>query len=206
MAIEFIYFDLGNVLLNFDHKRACRQIAEVAETTPERIWEIVFDSGLEWQYEAGKITTSEYYEAVCEALGSRPDYDRMARAGSDIFCINSSAKAIFGYLVASHRRVGVLSNTNEMHWNFVTSGRFTMIPDDFCVTALSYEIGAIKPDPKIFAAAAELAGVAPEEIFFTDDMPGHVEAARAAGFDAVQFTTAVKLAEDLRKRGVRINY
>jgi putative hydrolase of the HAD superfamily len=103
-------------------------------------------------------------------------------------------------------RVGVLSNTNELHWDFVTSGRFAMIPDDFEVTALSYEIGAIKPDPRIFAAAAELAGVAPEEVFFTDDMPGHVEAACRAGFDAVEFTTAVKLAEDLRKRGVRINY
>jgi HAD superfamily hydrolase (TIGR01509 family) len=206
MAIEFIYFDLGNVLLNFDHERACQQIAEVAETTSERIREIVFDSGLEWQYEAGKISSREFYEAVCEALGSRPDYDRMARAGSDIFKINGPAKAVFGKLVANRRRVGVLSNTNEMHWSFVTSGRFTMIPEDFEVTALSYEIGAIKPDPKIFTAAAELAGVAPKEIFFTDDMPGHVEAACAAGFDAVQFTTATKLAEDLRQRGVRLNY
>ena len=162
MAIEFVYFDLGNVLLNFDHQLACRQMADVADATPEQIWQVVFESGLEYEYEAGKISSRDFYEAICEALGKRPDYDRLALAGSDIFTVNVSTKAVFAQLVARCFPVGLLSNTNEMHWDFVTSGRFCMIPEDFKVTALSFEIGAIKPDPAIYAAAAELAGVAPE--------------------------------------------
>jgi FMN phosphatase YigB (HAD superfamily) len=43
-------------------------------------------------------------------------------------------------------------------------------------------------------------GVAPEEIFFTDDRLENVEAARQAGFDAVQFVSVAELREQLRVR------
>ena len=64
----------------------------------------------------------------------------------------------------------------------------------------------MKPDAAIFHAAAELCGYRPEEIFFVDDLPGHVAGARAAGFDAVQFTSAEALSAELRRRGIRFNY
>ena len=60
----------------------------------------------------------------------------------------------------------------------------------FAVYALSYRIGACKPEAAIFHAAAELAGGRPEEIFFVDDMAETRGRRRAVGFDAVQFTTA----------------
>ena len=44
----------------------------------------------------------------------------------------------------------------------------------FSAIALSYEIKAMKPDPKIYLTAAKLAGVKPGEIFFCDDVMGHV--------------------------------
>ena len=73
------------------------------------------------------------------------------------------------------------------------------------VYALSYELRCAKPDAEIYRKAASLAGVAPEEIFFTDDMPVNVEAAQKAGFDAVLFRGGRALAEELRRRGVRLN-
>jgi FMN phosphatase YigB (HAD superfamily) len=47
-----------------------------------------------------------------------------------------------------------------------------------------------------------MAGVAPERIFFTDDIEEHVVAARAAGWDAEVFTSAIGLAEALTRRGL----
>ena len=64
----------------------------------------------------------------------------------------------------------------------------------------------MKPEEKIFRAAIEKAGVPPAEIFYVDDTPGHVKAARALGIDAVVYTSTASLAADLRKRGVEINY
>jgi putative hydrolase of the HAD superfamily len=74
------------------------------------------------------------------------------------------------------------------------------------VYALSFQICACKPDPRIYAAAARLAGVEASQIFFVDDIAGHVAGAQAAGFDAVQYTTTPALASQLRARGLEFNY
>ena len=71
---------------------------------------------------------------------------------------------------------------------------------------MSCQVRAAKPDAAIFQAAAELAGVPPEEIFFTDDLAEHVAGAREAGFDAVQYTSTPRLVAELRDRGLRFNY
>jgi hypothetical protein len=54
MPPKFIYFDLGNVLLFFDHALGCRQMAAVAGLAEAQIRAAIFDSGLQWKYECGR--------------------------------------------------------------------------------------------------------------------------------------------------------
>ena len=203
---SFLYFDLGNVLLNFDHRLACRQMGEVAGAPAEKIWDVVFASDLELRYEAGEISDREFYETFCRETDTRPDYEALLLAGSAIFTPNLSIFPIVAALDAAGYRLGILSNTCPGHWAYCRGGRYGLIDLAFDVYALSYELGACKPSPKIFAGAAALAGVPPQEIFFVDDIAGHVAGARAAGFDAVQYTTTPALAADLRNRGLEFNY
>ncbi len=206
MAINFIYFDLGNVLLRFDHRRACRQMAEVAGAPADAVWDVIFETGLNRRYELGEITSREFYDEFCRKIGSRPEFDALALAGSAMFELNVSARAVLGQLAAGGHRVGLLSNTNEMHWNYFTDGRYGMIPDIFDHCVLSFQVHSMKPDRMIFDEAARRAGVPSSEIFYVDDIQMHVEGARAAGFDAVQYTTTSKLVDDLHERGVHFNY
>ena len=60
----------------------------------------------------------------------------------------------------------------------------------------------MKPRHDIFYQAAELAGVSPREIFYTDDRPEHVAAARQVGYDAVQYTDTPSLLSEMRRRGI----
>ena len=202
MAIpRFIYFDLGNVLINFDHHRAARQMAEVAGVSEQLVWKIVFESDLELEYERGAISTREFYEAFCTRTGSRPDYDALLWAASDIFELNDGIVPLLSQLRAAGHRLGILSNTNESHWKFITDGRFPIVQDFFERYALSYEMRSAKPDLASYKIAAEVAGVAPEEIFFTDDRIENVESARIARFDATQFTGVEALRAELNYRG-----
>src|SRR6185295_7527498 len=114
----------------------------------------LFESGLELDYEAGKVTSREMYDRFCLQTGARLDFKRLALAASDIFEINTGAMAILGQLMAAECRLGLLSNTNEIHWDFVARGRYALIPEAFEVLALSFQIKAIKPEPRIFQAAA----------------------------------------------------
>ena len=199
---KFLYFDLGNVLLFFDHRRAARQMAEAAGVPAERVWEVVFASDLENRYEAGEIDTREFFEIFCRETNSRPDYPALAAAAGDIFEPNAPVIDLLGRLSAAGHRVGLLSNTCELHWNHFAGGRYPPIPEAFDAVVLSFRAGAMKPDQRIYAHAAELAGAAPGEIFFVDDIAGHVASARAFGFDAVQYTTPETLVAELDKRGL----
>lgn len=62
--------------------------------------------------------------------------------------------------------------------------------------------GMIKPDPRIFALLCERAGVAPSDCVFIDDSPKNVEGAKAAGWDAIHFTSSENLRDALRERGL----
>lgn len=205
MKPEFFYFDLGKVLIDFSVERMCRQMGDAAGIDPARVMEIVFAGGLEADYEAGKISSREFYERFCRQTGTSPDYDTLARAGSDIFTPNAGIMPLIAELSQSGYRLGILSNTCEGHWEYCME-RYSILRECFAVYALSYRIGACKPDAAIFAKAAELAGCRPERIFYTDDLAGHVAGARAAGFDAVQYTSTPELAAELRKRGVDVGF
>ncbi len=80
-----------------------------------------------------------------------------------------------------------------------------MIPDYFRSHILSFELGAMKPDPPIYQAAVEAAGIPAGEVFFTDDRPENVAGAKQVGIDAVLFTSPQQLIADLTHRGVRFN-
>ncbi len=206
MPPKFIYFDLGNVLLNFSDERASRQMAVVCGAAPELILEAMFSRGMKQQLETGQLTNEAFYEAFCELTGTRADQAALELAGSDIFDENQTIIPIVAQLEAAGHRLGILSNISEPHWRFIAAQRYGILPSAFEIVALSYELRAVKPDPQIFLSAARLAGVAPEEIFFTDDIAGHVEGARKAGFDAVQYTDTPTLVTELRKRGLEFNY
>lgn len=198
----FFYFDLGNVLLNFDHEIACRQMAEVAGIATDRVREIVFESDLEWRYERGDISSQDFYESFCQLSGRQPDMDALKHAAAAIFELNEAVESIVLRLHRSGRQLGILSNTCEAHWEYVSDGRYELLDEPFSVYALSYELRSMKPEKKIYLAAAELAGFSPQEIFFVDDRPDNVQAALQAGFDAVQFIDADGLVAALLERNV----
>jgi glucose-1-phosphatase len=202
----FIYFDLGNVIAFFDRQKSYQQMAAVAGIDPARVEELVFNTRLNSRYERGEISSREFYDAFCTQTGTQPDFEALLHAAADIFQLNYSLLPVIAQLEDAGVRLGVLSNTSPCHWDFLCSRGYGILPRAFSVRALSYEIGALKPEPKIYRAAAELAGVPPAEIFFCDDTPGHVAAAREAGFDAVQYTTTPKLVAELRGRGLKFNY
>lgn len=200
---RFFYFDLGNVLLDFDHAIACRNIAALTGLTPQRVREIVFDSGLELCYERGDLTCREFWLAFCESSATEPDFDSLLAAAGRIFWPTRGTLDLVRQLKQAGHRLGILSNTCAAHWQRGAAELLAADRAAFEATALSFELRRLKPEPEIYWMAAELVNVAAAEIFFVDDREENVAAARQAGFDAVQFTSAESLANALNQRGVR---
>ncbi len=203
--IEFIYFDLGNVLLLFDHEIACRNLASVSDRDADQIRRIVFESDLQARYETGQIDTSEFHRVFCEALGVETDLDTTVAAASDIFSVNHAIVPLIVQLNSTSHRPGILSDTCDAHWQLCWD-RYTMLRELFSVYALSYQLGAAKPNAEIYQRAIELAQVPAEKIFFVDDREDNVQGALDAGMDAVPFTSVPKLVADLSDRGIEVNH
>ncbi|QDU98069.1 HAD-IA family hydrolase [Lignipirellula cremea] len=200
----YLYFDIGNVLLHVSHEQANQAMADVAGMAPETMRQLVFsDSGLEWKFERGDLDEPAFLAALNQAAGCELDPAAIRKANNEIFRLNTDILPLVTSLRCSNHRLGVFSNTSSWHWAYMRH-RFSFF-SFFAGAALSFEIGAMKPEPAAYAAAASLAGCAPEEIFFVDDRPENVAAAIVAGFQAVQYTTAVALRDDLRSRGVHFN-
>jgi glucose-1-phosphatase len=205
---EFLYFDLGKVLLAFDHARMLRQMAEVAGVTVEAVRDALMPRGeptvgdAQWRLEAGTLSVDGYYEHLCESLGKRPPREELWLAASDIFAPIEASMDLLERLHTAGHRLGLLSNTSPVHWEFFMDGRFPTLARVFEIPLGSFHAGTMKPEPAIYHFAAQKAGVAPERVFFTDDRAENVEGARVCGLDAVLFTDTAQLERDLRVRGL----
>ncbi|MBX9452244.1 MAG: HAD-IA family hydrolase [Mesorhizobium sp.] len=67
---------------------------------------------------------------------------------------------------------------------------------------VSGEVGLTKPDERIYRLHADTFGLTPATTLFIDDSAKNVEGAKGAGWNAVLFTGADRLAEDFREHGV----
>ena len=81
-------------------------------------------------------------------------------------------------------KMGVLSNVGAGFWNYFSEEEAMEFFDDI---VLSYQVGLLKPDPRIFKLAAERLGVEPEECVFVDDDEGNVQAAENCGMQGLVY-------------------
>jgi epoxide hydrolase-like predicted phosphatase len=81
---------------------------------------------------------------------------------------------------AAGLRTGLLSNS----WSVADYDR-RLLGELFDAWVISAEVGLRKPDPAIYALAAERMELPPEAIAFVDDLPGNLKPARALGMTTI---------------------
>jgi putative hydrolase of the HAD superfamily len=198
--LRTLIFDMGNVLVRFSHERMCEQIGALCDRTGPEIKPCLIDTGLQWEFERGRCDEKAFHQRLEAATGRRISMNDLRHAASDIFEPNEEVVSIVRSLKRTGYRLVLLSNTSIAHYEFIR-GRWDLL-DPFDEFVLSYEVGAIKPEPAMFEAALTAIHCRPEEAFYTDDISAYVEAGRRHGLDAEVFTDAKSLLEQLKRRGV----
>ncbi|MFN0197703.1 MAG: HAD family hydrolase [Planctomycetaceae bacterium] len=198
--IRTILFDMGNVLIFFSHERMCEQLGRLIDKSGTEIHSWLMDSGRQWDYERGLITPIEFHKMFVEWAGRPVDPQVLHRASSDIFEPNFDMQPVLAELKSAGYRLVLMSNTNETHFHWVRE-QYRVLEgfDDF---VLSYEVGAMKPDRRIFDAAMRKIDCDPSECFYTDDIPKYIEAGKNFGFDAEVFTDVKSLRQHFAVRNV----
>jgi len=98
--------------------------------------------------------------------------------------------------------VGLCSNTSSIHWHSERSK--LPFADKLDPVILSYEVGVMKPDPRIYKILATRAGIEQSKVLFIDDSEVNVAGARQAGLMSLRFTDVDSLVTDLIRFNIRI--
>ena len=199
MPIEAILFDLGKVLLDFDLDPVLGKFISSCRE-PEQFRRVFFDSELAYRYECGGITTAEFHDHLCRFGGLQMDVSAFRSAWTSMFHPNLLLPE--DLLTGLRRRYPLIlvSNTNEAHAAYIAD-RYPLF-GYFEHKVFSFEVGAMKPDARIYRRAIELSGKAAQSLFFVDDREENVLGARALGIHAHQFSSEASLIEALHAAGV----
>jgi HAD superfamily hydrolase (TIGR01509 family) len=193
-----IFFDLGNVLIFFDHGKMCQQAASLSGLDL-RVVENFMQNYADL-YERGSVNSQTLYEEFNKMAQKKLHFEALMHALSDIFRPNEEVISIAQTLKQKGHRLFLLSNTCEAHFAFASS-QFPFLKR-FDGHVLSYQVGARKPEKKIYEKALEIAGCQNKECFYTDDILPYVESARSMQIDAEQYTSPQTLAQHLHTRGI----
>lgn len=199
-SIEVILYDLGNVILPFNHYQIAEKLSRFSQTQelqdPEKIFSYLFDfqRGMINRFDVGEISPREFFQILKEDLGLSISFSQFLPIWEDIFSENVEVSQII--LSQKGRwRLGLLSNTDPLHFNYVLSKFPIMRAFDQWI--LSYKVGFKKPTVEIFQKAIEWASVEPQKILFIDDIEKHVEVAISLGMEGVHFISAEQLEKEL---------
>jgi putative hydrolase of the HAD superfamily len=200
-AIRGVLFDFGNVICAFDHRRFLAALAPLCGQSPDALARRIAGSDLPRAYESGEITSQVFLAGVSERCGFDFPEGPFVRAFTDIFTPIPSTFELIGRLKPRYR-LGLVSNTNP--WHAEHGIRTTSVFPLFDAVALSHEVRAMKPDPRIFQAALAQIGLPPEACVFIDDIAAFADAASELGIHGLTYTSPQALRDDLARLGVMV--
>jgi putative hydrolase of the HAD superfamily len=199
--IRLIVSDFGGVICTFDYGIFCRRLAGRTGRTTDQVFAAAFGDPLQREFETGTLSGPAYHQAVMDRLGADVPYEEFFPMYGDIFTEIPATCDLLRRLQARYP-LYLLSDTNEIHFGYVreTVGILRV----FREFIVSFQVGAMKPDPRIYEEALRRSGLPATACVFVDDRPANVEGAARVGMHALLFQSPERLAAELTRLGVAV--
>lgn len=194
-----LVFDLGNVLARFDPKTFVPlEIADPAAAAA--LYAALFESDIWYRLDEGTLQEEEALELVGQAL---PQYRHLAArllAVWDKYLTPiREMEPLLRQLKEKGYRLYLLSNASKRFYQYRSQLPALGLLDGQIISA-DYRVA--KPKARIYQILCETYHLQPQQCFFTDDLPQNVQAAQAAGWQAVPFTTPAAYRQELHRRKI----
>lgn len=141
--------------------------------------------------DSGLMSYDEFIRWLADTTGESFDDIKRLIEG------NVPNEPLFAYIrdqIAPTYQVGLLSNAGA---NWLDTMFEPWQVALFNQVVLSYELGAVKPDPIMYETIAMRLGVLPEEAVFVDDRAEFVAGANAVGMHAIHYQDLEQVRADL---------
>jgi putative hydrolase of the HAD superfamily len=202
VKIDAILFDLGKVLIDFNFETGLQALHAACSISRDKLEDVLWDEACIRRYERGEISTAEFHNYLCQSATLKMTMPDFCRTWSSVFLPDPIVSEDLLRGLKRKYPLILVSNTNEAHIEYVRSNYRVLDYFDHCI--LSYQVGSLKPDRKIFEHAIKASGCSPESLFFTDDRGENIEMAGKLGIKAHQFTSESRLIAALQEAGIEI--
>ncbi|HEV2319038.1 MAG TPA: HAD family phosphatase [Verrucomicrobiae bacterium] len=181
--VPVVVFDLGKVLVDFDYSIAAQKVAARSSRKMEHLDEFLSGSPSLVQFESGLLTARQFFSQVQQATGFQGGADEFAAYFAEIFKPMPDMVKLHAGLRKKRIPTYIFSNTNEIAVEHIRK-KFPFF-SNFDGYILSYEVGAMKPQAKIYEALETLSRRRAGDIIYIDDRAENVQAGSARGWRGV---------------------
>ena len=195
-----IVFDLGNVLLHFDFAVAASNLASRCRVSARELQDLLDQSPLLHRYETGLLTSEEFFVEVQRLSGFHGRFAEFDELFADMFAPIKPMIRLHAELRNKGFPTYLFSNTNPLAVSHIR-GRFPFFKN-FDGYVLSYEHGAMKPDPRLYEVAERMAGYRGTDLLYLDDRPENIATAVRRGWQTILHVSPERTIEALRKSGI----
>lgn len=198
-------FDFGRVLFDWQPERLLQrtipQRASDATSAAHWVAQVFQSYGGDWgEFDRGTLSPDAVVQRIATRTGLAPAEVRaVVDAAAPSLQPIPASLALMQRLRQAGRPMFYLSNMPAPFADHLEQTHGFL--QDFAGGVFSGRVQLIKPEPEIFALAAQRFGVPPAELFFFDDHPPNVVAAQAAGWQGLVFENAAQAEVALRQAG-----
>ena len=196
MSIRAVFFDLGGVILRTEYQAPRQHLAEKLGMEYDDLVKVVFDSESGYKASLGAITPDEHWAAVIKRL-KRPASELEA-IRHEFFAGDIIDRTLLNFLRSLRGTyiTGLISNAWGDLREYIVREKFD---DAFDHMIISAEVGAVKPDAKIYQVALEQAGVRANEAVFVDDFAVNIEGCEKVGMQGIYFEDSESTLQQLKE-------
>jgi glucose-1-phosphatase len=204
-TIGAVLFDLGGVVCRFDAAARGAAFAALDPTgalTPEAVRGRLWHGEFVARCDEGAYTAAQMLGEIRRRLGlDVPDATVRAAWAAPFTLLPETVAVVDAVRAAARARVGLLTD-NPPLLREALDERYPGLLARFDPALFSYEFGAQKPAPVLFAGVIARLGLPAGAILLIDDSPENIAGARAAGMQAEHFTSGAALRVALTTRGL----
>lgn len=196
MNIRAVFFDFGGVIQRTEFQAPRQRLAQRFGMDYDDIDKLVFSSPSAIQATIGAVSETEHWQAIAQRLKVRDEEIQLVE--KEFFAGDIIDHSLLQYLSALRPRfiTGLISNAWSGMRAYIERQR---IAGSFDHLVISAEVGAAKPEARIYQIALEQAQVRAEEAVFVDDVVENIEACERVGMKGILFMNSQDAVDQLEK-------